>query len=217
MREDKMLVIKPTNMTYEEAAAVPTGGLNALHYLRKAAIQSGDKVLICGASGNIGTFSVQLAKYFGAEVTGVCSTRNLEMVKSLGADKVIDYTQENFTNNGQTYDVIFDTAGNSLFSSSIKSLKKNGRYLLANPKLFQMIWGGWISMISRKKVIFKFASYKTEDLAFLKELIERGKIKSVIDRRYPLEQVADAHRYVENKLKKGNVVINVEPNIKRER
>jgi 2-desacetyl-2-hydroxyethyl bacteriochlorophyllide A dehydrogenase len=202
-----VVAIKPSNMTYEEAAAVPTGALNALHFLRKAKIQSGEKVLICGASGNIGSFAVQLARYFGADVTGVCSSRNLEMVKSLGAEKVIDYTQEDYTRNGQSYDVIFDTAGNSSFSRSVRSLKKNGRYLLANPMVLQMIRGLWTSMIGNKKVIFEFASYKAEDLIYLKELIEAGTVKSVIDKRYPLEQTAEAHRYVDKGHKKGNVVI----------
>ena len=214
MREEKTLAIKPANMTYEEAAAVPTGGLNALHYLRKGNIQSGEKVLINGASGNIGTFAVQLAKYFGAEVTGVDSTGKLDMLRSIGADLVIDYTQEDFTKNGETYDVIFDVVGKSSFSRSVRSLKQNGRYLLANPRLLPMVRGLWTSMISGKKVIFEFASYKTEDLILLKELIEAGKIKSVIDKRYPLEQTAEAHRYVDKGHKTGNVVITVEHNSK---
>jgi len=201
-------------MTYEEAAAVPTGGLNALHYLRKGNIQSGEKVLINGASGNIGTFAVQLAKYFGAEVTGVDSTGKLDMLRSIGADHVIDYIQEDFTKNGETYNVIFDVVGKSSFSRSVRSLKQNGRYLLANPRLLPMVRGLWTSMTSNKKVIFEFASYKSEDLIFLKELIEAGKIKSVIDRRYPLEQVAEAHRYVDKGHKKGNVVITLEHNNK---
>ncbi len=213
MREEKTLAIKPANMTYEEAAAVPTGGLNALHYLRKGNIQSGEKILINGASGNIGSFAVQLAKYFGAEVTGVDSTGKLDMLRSIGADHVIDYTQEDFTKSG-TYDVIFDVVGKSSFSGIIRSLKQNGRYLMVNPRLFKMVRGLWTSMISSKKVIFEFASYKSEDLIFLKELIEAGKIKSVIDRCYPLEQVAEAHRYVDKGHKKGNVVITWEHNNK---
>ncbi|MFQ5663835.1 MAG: NAD(P)-dependent alcohol dehydrogenase [Terriglobia bacterium] len=208
------MTIKPANMTYEEAAAVPTGGLNALHFLRKGNIQSGEKVLINGAAGNIGTFAVQLAKYFGAEVTGVDGTGKLDMLRSIGADQVIDYTQEDFTKSGETDDVIFDVVGKSSVSRSIRSLKQNGRYLLANPRLLPMVRGLWTSMISSKKVIFEFASYKTEDLIFLKELIEAGKIKSVIDRRYPLEQIAEAHRYVEKGHKKGNVVITLEHNNK---
>ena len=210
--ERQMLAIKPTNMSYEEAVAIPMGGYNALHFLRKANIQRGQKVLIYGASGSIGTIAVQLAKYFGAEVTGVCSTTNLEMVKSLGADKVIDYMKEDFTKNGEIYDVIFDVVGKSPYSGSLKSLKQNGRYLLANPLLSQQVRALWTSLISSKNVIFEYASEKTEDLIFLKDLIEEGKLKSVIDKRYPLEQTAEAHRYVENGHKKGNVVITVEHN-----
>ncbi len=202
-----VLAIKPANMAYEEAATVPTGGLEALHYLRKGNIQSGQKVLINGAGGSIGTFAVQLAKYYGGEVTGVDSTGKLDMLRSIGADEIIDYTQEDFTKSGQTYDVIFDVVGKSSFSRSIRSLKQNGRYLLANPGLSHMVRGGWISKRSSKKVIFGAASRRTEDLIFLKELIEAGKIESVIDRRYPLEQTAEAHRYVDKGHKKGNVVI----------
>ncbi len=202
--------IKPDNMTYEEAAAVPTGGVNALHFLRRGNIQSGEKVLINGGAGSIGTFAVQIAKSFGAEVTGVDSTRKLDMLRSIGADQVIDYTQEDFTKNGETYDVIFDVVGKSSYSRSVRSLKQNGRYLLANTQLTQMLRGLWTSMISSKKVIFAFANPKTEDLIFLKELIEAGKIKSVIDRRYPLEQTAEAHRYVDTGQKIGHVVITVE-------
>jgi NADPH:quinone reductase-like Zn-dependent oxidoreductase len=211
-----VLAIKPSNMTYEEAAAVPVGGLNALHFLRKGNIQSGQKVLINGAGGSIGTIAIQLAKYFGAEVTGVDSPGKLDMLRSIGADQVIDYTQEDFTKSGETYDVIFDVVGKSSFSRSIRSLKQNGRYLIAYPGLSQMVRGGWTSMRSSlsavqagKKVIGGNASYRPEDLIFLKELIEAGKIKAVIDRRYPFEQIPEAHRYVEKGHKKGNVVITV--------
>ncbi len=198
-------------MTYEEAAAVPVGGLTSLHFLKKGDIQSGQKVLIFGASGSVGTYAVQLARYFGAEVTGVCSSSNLEMVKSLGADKIIDSTKEDFTESGLTYDIIFDTVIKTSFSHCKISLKQRGVYLTVDWPLLQALW---TSMVGSKKVIFGTASQNPEDLIFLKELIEAGKIKSVIDRRYPLEQTAEAHRYVEKGHKKGNVVITVEHNDK---
>jgi len=208
------VAIKPVNMTYEEAAAVCDGAITALLFLRKGNIQSGQKVLIYGASGSIGTAAVQLARYFEAEVTGVCSTTNLEMVKSLGADKVVDYTQEDFTKSGQTYDIIFDAVGKSSFSRCKSSLKKRGVYLTTNPGPSVYIQMLWTSMIGSKKVIWAPTGImeKAKDLIFLKELIEAGKIKSVIDRRYPLEQTAEAHRYVEKGHKKGNVVITLEYN-----
>ena len=208
--EDGVVAIKPVNMTYEEVAAVPTGGLEALHFLRKGNIQSGQKVLIIGAGGSIGTFSVQLARYFGAEVTGVDSPDKLDLVRSIGADHVIDYTREDFTKSGEAYDVIFDVTGKSSFSGCIKSLNQNGRYLLVNAGPSQMVRGQWTSMTGNKKVIFGAASQKAEDLIFLKGLIDAGKIKPVIDRHFPLEQIAEAHRYVEQGYKKGNVVITVE-------
>ena len=208
MSEEGSLVLKPTNMAYEEAAAVVDGASTALFFLKeKANIQSGEKVLINGASGSIGTFAVQIAKYFGAEVTGVCSSANVELVKSLGADKVIDYTQEDFTRNGEKYDIIFDTVGKSSFSHCKDSLNKNGRYLVTVMGLTPILQTLWTRVIGSKKVIFAMSVEKTESLIFIKELIEAGKLKPVIDRHYPLEQIAEAHRHVEKGHKKGNVVI----------
>jgi NADPH:quinone reductase-like Zn-dependent oxidoreductase len=200
---------KPTNMTYDEAATVPFGGRDALHFLRKGNIQSGQKILINGAGGSIGTFAVQLAKHFGAEVTAVDSAGKLDMLLSIGADQVIDYTQEDFTTSGEVYDVIFDVVGKISLSRSEGSITQNGTYLLANPLGSQMVRGPWTRMTSKKKVIVQTASPTTQDLIFLRELVEAGKIKSVIDRSYPLEQIAEAHRYVETGEKKGNVVITV--------
>ena len=210
--EEGTVAIKPTNMTYGEAATVNNGAATALHFLRKGDVKSGQKVLVYGASGSIGTFAVQLAKSFGAEVTGVCSTANLELVRSLGADEVIDYTKEDFTKNGETYDIIFDTVGKSSLSSSKGSLEKKGVYLQAN--IVGMVGSTIItklrlSMTSNKKVIFGVADDNIEGRTFLKELVEAGKLRSVIDRRYPMEEMADAHRYVDKGHKKGNVVITI--------
>ncbi len=207
--EEAMLAIKPDNLSYEEAAAIPNAGITSLLILRKANIQSGQKILIYGASGSIGTFAVQLSKYFGAEVTGVCSTTNLEMVKSLGADKVIDYTQEDFTESDQIYDVIFDTVGKISFSHLKNSLKEGGIYLTTFPTLEIILQKLWMSMTGSKKVIFVAVSNKIEDLIFLKELIEAEKLKPVMDRSYPFEDIVEAHRYVDKGHKKGNVAITV--------
>ncbi|MDQ2691693.1 MAG: NAD(P)-dependent alcohol dehydrogenase [Chloroflexota bacterium] len=203
--------IKPVNLTYEEAAAAPFGGLEALHALRQAKIQRGQKVLIVGAGGSIGTYGVQLARHYGAEVTGVDHSVKLEMVRSIGADHVIDFTRENFTKNGQTYDVIFDTIGKSPFPGSLRSLKENGTYLNANPGLFGGARMRWALKNSNKRVIPWSAGYTTQNLLALTELIEAGILRPVIDRSYPLEQAAEAHRYVDTGNKKGNVVIIVQP------
>jgi len=200
---------KPSNMTYEEAAAVPFGGRDALHFLRKGNVRSGQKILINGAGGSIGTFAVQLAKVLGAEVTAVDSGEKLEMLRSIGADQAIDYTVEDFTENGEIYDVIFDVIGKVSLSHSRKSLRKNGTYLLANPGMSQLLRGLWIRMTTSTKVVTQAANATADELVFLRELIEAGKIETVIDRTYSLEQIADAHRYVETGQKQGNVVITV--------
>ena len=203
---------KPANLNYDEAAAIPFGGLEALHSLRQANIQPGQRVLIVGAGGSIGTYSVQLARHYGAEVTGVDKQGKLEMLRSIGADHVIDYNKENFTRNGQTYDVILDTIGKSSFAASLRSLKENGTYLNANPGLLGGVRMRWLSRNSNKRVITWTAGYTAKNLLALKELVETGTIKPVIDRIYPLEQIAEAHRYVESGNKKGNVVITMEHN-----
>jgi NADPH:quinone reductase-like Zn-dependent oxidoreductase len=203
------VAIKPANMTYEEAACVPFGGRDALHFLRKGNVQEGQKILINGAGGTIGTFGVQLAKYYGAEVTAVDSKAKLDMLHSIGADHVVDYTQEDFTKNGEIYDVLFDVVGKMSMSRSKRSLRQNGTYLLANPMRAQIVTGPWTRMTSNNIVIMQTSSPTIADLNFLRGLIEEGKLKAIIDRTYPLEQTAEAHRYVEKGGKKGNVVITV--------
>jgi NADPH:quinone reductase-like Zn-dependent oxidoreductase len=205
--ENAVMAFKPAHLTYEEAAVLPYGAIMALGLLKKANLQPGQKVLILGASGGIGSAAVQIARHLGAEVTGVCAAPGSSYVKSLGAAKVIDYTKDDFTQNGDTYDLIFDILGKSSFSRCKNSLKPNGQYLLASFKTKQLLQMLWTSVSGSKRVICAIAPGSIEDLFSVKELIETGKIKAVIDRCYPMEQAAEAHRYVEAGSKKGYVVI----------
>ena len=215
MPEDRSVAIKPSNMTFAEAAVVPYGSLMALNLLRKVNIQSGQNILINGASGGIGSAAVQLARFhYGAEVTGVCGTPRTEFVKSLGAHKVIDYSKEDFTQNGETYDLIFDILGKSSFSALKGSLKENGIYLLASFKTGKILQMLWTKLIGSRKVKCALAIDKQEDMVYVKKLMEAEKIKAIIDKRFPMEQAAEAHRYVESGQKKGNVVITTEENDK---
>jgi NADPH:quinone reductase-like Zn-dependent oxidoreductase len=212
---EEAVAVKPANATYEEAAAVLQGALTALYFLRKGYIQYGSKVLIFGASGGVGSYAVQLAKHhFGAEVTGVCSTAKLRFVKSLGADQVIDYTKEDFTQNHQIYDILFDTVGKTSVPRSKRLLREKGSYLLATFGLPMLVQLFWYSKTGNQNFEFGTLEEKTEDLIFLKDLIEAGVISPVIDRCYPLEQAAEAHRYVETGQKKGSVAITVGHNNK---
>jgi len=203
------IAIKPDNMSFEEAVTLPTGTYNALHFLGKASIRKGETILINGAGGGIGTIAIQLAKYFGAEVTAVDSAGKLEMLRSIGADHVVDYMRQDFTSAGNTYDIIFDVHGSTSFSRCVDCLNPKGRYVLANPKLLSILRGFWLSGTSDKKVIAAFAGARTRDLEFIRSLVEAGDIKSVIDRVYPLKKIVEAHAYVETGLKKGNVVVSV--------
>jgi NADPH:quinone reductase-like Zn-dependent oxidoreductase len=203
---------KPANLNFEEAAAIPFGALTALYFLREANIQKGQKILITGASGSVGTYAVQIAKYFGADVTAVCRTDKMELVKSLGADKIIDYTKKDFTKSGELYDVIFEVAGKTPLSDCIKSLTKTGTLLhaVAVPAVtFRMKWE---SITTGRKMVGGGPDNNSKDLIFLRELIELGKLKPIIDRTYPMEQIVEAHKYVESGHKKGNVVITIEHN-----
>ena len=207
--ENGIIAGKPSNLSYEEAAAMPIGARTALYFLKMANVGRGQKVLIYGASGSVGTYAVQLAKYFGAEVTGVCSTNNLDMVKSLGADNVIDYTKDKVSKHTDYYDVIFEAIDKAPFSDCLKALKKDGIYLsVASPvKTPQMIWASTIG--GRKIIVGKHPPQNTEDLILLKELAEKGEVKPVIDKIYLLEQIVEAHRYVDTRHKKGNVAISI--------
>lgn len=205
------MAIKPDNVSYEDAACVTAFGLNALHFIRQASIETGSKILINGAGGSIGTIAVQLAKYYGAEVTAVDSAGKLEMLRSIGADHVIDYGREDFTGSGVIYDVVLDVAGKSPYARSLASLTPTGRYVLANPRLLSMLRGLWTSARSSRKVLFEFAANKAEALVVLGDLLQAGAIKAVIDRRYALEDMVEAHRYIETGEKKGNVVVTIAP------
>lgn len=207
MRADAAVALKPANLSYDEAAAMSFGGTTALSFFQRAKLRTGERVLVNGASGGVGTAAVQLAKHFGAEVTGVCSTANLELVMSLGADHVIDYTTDDFTANGETYDIIVDTAGTAPFSRSAPSLKEGGRLLLVLGALPDMLQIPWVSLTSSKTVIAGPAGERVDDLRFLASLAEAGEFTPVIDRWYPFEEAAEAHRYVDTGRKKGNVVI----------
>ncbi|MFN0303848.1 MAG: NAD(P)-dependent alcohol dehydrogenase [Burkholderiales bacterium] len=211
MPEDGATALMPAKLSDEEAAALPFGGSTALDFFRRAKLKSGDKVLVNGASGAVGSAAVQLARHFGAEVSAVCGTTNVEWVKKLGATHVIDYTNEDFTANGETYDVIVDTVGTAPFPRSKHSLKENGRLLLVLAGLPDMLWIPWVAMTSSKRIIAGPAAERAEDLRFLAKLAEAGEFKPVIDRQYPFEQIIDAHRYVGTGRKKGNVVITLSP------
>lgn len=208
--EDASIALKPATISHTEAAVIPFGGVTALHFIKKAAIKAGQKVLIVGAAGAVGSAAVQLAKSFGAMVTGVCSGANSELVKSIGADKVIDYTKEDFTMNGEMYDVIFDTVNAISVSRSLKSLKENGIMILSAAGMAEMLQGLWISKTSSKKVMTGVISHQAADIIFLKELVEADKFKPVIDRTYSLQQMTEAHAYVDKGHKKGNVAIEID-------
>lgn len=210
MPQDGAVVLKPPSLSYDEAAALSFGGTTALDFLRRGKLQRGERILVNGASGGVGTAAVQLAKHFGADVTGVCSTANMELVRSLGASHVIDYIKEDFTQNGETYDVIVDTVGAAPFSRSKDSLKDGGRLLMVLAGLPDMLQIPWVSMTSNKKIIAGPAAVRAEDLRFLAGLAEAGEFKPVIDRRYPFERIAEAHSYVDTGRKKGNVIITLE-------
>ena len=209
MPEDGVLTHKPRNLSFEEAATIPYGSLTAIQLLKKANIQPGQKVLILGASGGIGSYALQLAKHYGAEVTGVCGTSRVEMVKALGADHVIDYTKEDFTQNGETYDLILDVIRKTSFGDCKDSLTSNGIYLLASFKMKQLFQMLWTSLFSKKKVICALASETTENLDIIKDLAESGVINTVLDRSFLMKQVAEAHHYIESGQRTGHVVIQV--------
>jgi NADPH2:quinone reductase len=210
MSENASVSLKPENMNFTEAASVVDGATTALHFLKeKTKLQKGQHILINGASGSIGTFAVQLAKYFGAEVTGVCSTKNMEYVKSLGADKVIDYTKQDFAHTGETYDVIFDTVGKSSFTHCKPALKNGGKYVVTVMTLRRLIQSTLTKFVGNKKVIFAMSLNKTKELEFIRDLIEKGHLKTYIDRQYSFNELPEAHAYVDKGHKKGNIVVEI--------
>ena len=211
--DEGVLLLKPDSISYQEATALPVGGLEALYFMRKANIQSGDKVLIVGAGGSIGTYAIQLAKYFGAEITGIDNTQKQDVMQSMGADHLIDYTQEDFTKGNQTYNVIFDVIGKSHFSGSLSKLKSGGRYVLANPGATDVIRGKFISATSDKHVIVGQVHQREDDLKYLIQLIESDMLQVVIDKCFSLEETPKAHHYVETQGKRGNIVININHHI----
>lgn len=209
MSQDGAIARKPANLSFEEAAALSFGGTTALHFFRKGNLKKGDKVLIVGASGSVGSAAVQIAKHFGADVTGVCSTANVDMVKSLGADRVIDYAREDFTKNGETYDIIVDTTGTAPFPRAKNSLKEDGRLLLVLGGMSDLLRSPLMAMTGKKRVVAGPTSILPGDLPFLARLAEAGELKPVIERAYPFDRIAEAHGHVDSGRKKGNVVVNV--------
>ena len=207
VKANSFIASKPKNMGFAEAATIPTGANNALHYIRMANIQKGQRILIIGAAGCFGTYAVQLAKMYEAEITAIDSTNKLETLRSIGADHVVDYTQEDFTENGKSYDIIFDIAGKNSVSKNMKSLKKGGRYILATPWVKQVLQGIWSSRTSGKKFIYSLAKERTEDLEHIKGLVETDQLKAVIDKHFYLHEIADAHKHVEKGSKIGHVSI----------
>jgi NADPH:quinone reductase-like Zn-dependent oxidoreductase len=211
LREDGAITRKPANLSYDEAASLSFGGTTALDFLRRAKLSSGERVLVNGASGGVGTAVVQLARHYGAHVTGVCSAGNAELVRSLGASRVVDYTKQDFTEEPETYDVIVDTVGTAPFSRSRRSLSEKGRLLLVLGSAGDLLLAPWVSLTSKRRIVAGPASEKEADLRLLAELAEKGEFRAVIDRRYPFEAIVDAHRYVDSGRKKGSVVITLGP------
>lgn len=207
LSEKRAMVRKPPNVSFAEASVIPVAGQNALHFLREAGVQPGQQVLIFGSSGSIGTLAVQLAKHMGAEVTAVCSTGKIELVKSLGADHIVDYTRKDFSEQGRRYDVFFDTIGKSSFVKAMRVTREGGVYIQANPSVADMLRGRFAARRQNKRAILSFAGDSNDDLAYLADLVEAGTLKPVVDRTYPLEEAVEAHRYAEDGHKAGNIVL----------